>query len=138
MRAPWPESVGSTVSVELGFQLEPENNFTQAVFVTAGAPILLHGDRALLLMSKDPTTGQLMAGTSDSAFAETATGAISSPPGSAPFSDQINGHADTCGSSGGAMTAFHLRRCRGGGHCIRRHGRERTSAAARFNGGRRS
>ena len=88
------ELVGSTVSVELGFQLEPEDNFTQAwLTYNPGAPVLLPGDRALLLVSKDPATGQLSAQTGYQAFAETATGTIEAPAkdGAALFSNQING-----------------------------------------------
>jgi hypothetical protein len=85
-------AVGKTVSVGLGFQLEPEDNFTQGALVyPPGDPVMIPGDRALLLVSKDPTTGQLFAESGSSAFAETSTGAIISPPASAYFSALVNG-----------------------------------------------
>jgi len=84
--------VGKTVSVEFGFVLQPDDDFTQATLAYGfGDPVLLPGDRALLLVSKDPKSRQLGAGTGYQAFAETNTGAIISPPGSATFSAQING-----------------------------------------------
>ncbi len=86
------KTASGTTNVKIGEQLEPNSTFTGGLLAyEPDSPVLIPGDRVLLLAAQDEGTSQLDATAGWNAFKETSSGAIESPPGSAQFSSEVNG-----------------------------------------------